>query len=202
MLKQFYKEIKFAFLENKLAIYISFFILIISLILGYVLEPYLYSYFNPVVDDLSQKVQSGTIKLTFTHIFLNNIKISFQMFIYGVFFCLSVVLLAYNGFFLGYYIAIQDNLFRVLVMLLPHGIFELSSCILACSSGLVLFYFIFKLLKCYLKEDLSLKDSFYNNLNKLKQAVIIFLISVILMIIAGIIEVYLTIPIAHFILGN
>lgn len=201
LLKQFYREIKLAFLENKSAIYISFFILIFSLILGYVLEPYLYSYFHPVVDDLTQKVQSGTIKLTFTDIFLNNIIISFQMFVYGLFFCLSIVLLAYNGFFLGYYVAIQDNLFRVIVMLMPHGIFELTSYILACSSGLVLFNFLFRFFKSYLKEDLTLKNSFYNNLDKLKQAIILFLISALLMVIAGFIEVYLTIPIAHFILG-
>ena len=200
MLKQFYREVKLAFLENKLAIYISIFILIFSLILGYVLEPYLYSYFNPVVDDLSQKVETGVVKLTFQDIFLNNILIIFQMFIYGLLFCLSIFLLAYNGFFIGYYVAIQNNLFRVLAMLIPHGIFELTSCLFACSSGLVLFNFLFKFFKTYLKEDMTLKKSFSINRYKLKQAIIIFIISVVLMIIAGFVEVYLTIPIAHFIL--
>lgn len=200
MLKQYYNEVKLAFLENKSAIYISLFILIFSLILGYLLEPYLYSYFNPVVDDLSQKVETGVVKLTFQDIFLNNILIIFQMFIYGLLFCLSIFLLAYNGFFIGYYVAIQNNLFRVLAMLIPHGIFELTSCLLACSSGLVLFNFLFKFFKTYLKEDMTLKKSFSINRYKLKQAIIIFIISVVLMIIAGFVEVYLTIPIAHFIL--
>ena len=200
MLKQYYNEVKLAFLENKSAIYISLFILIFSLILGYLLEPYLYSYFNPVVDDLSQKVETGVVKLTFQDIFLNNILILFQMFIYGLLFCLSIFLLAYNGFFIGYYVAIQDNLFRVLAMLIPHGIFELTSCLLACSSGLVLFNFLFKFFKTYLKEDMTLKKSFSINRYKLKQAIIIFIISVVLMIIAGFVEVYLTIPIAHFLL--
>lgn len=200
LLKQYYNEVKLAFLENKSAIYISLFILIFSLILGYLLEPYLYSYFNPVVDDLSQKVETGVVKLTFQDIFLNNILIIFQMFIYGLLFCLSIFLLAYNGFFIGYYVAIQDNLFRVLAMLIPHGIFELTSCLLACSSGLVLFNFLFKFFKTYLKEDMTLKKSFSINRYKLKQAIIIFIISVVLMIIAGFVEVYLTIPIAHFLL--
>ncbi|MEE1157745.1 MAG: stage II sporulation protein M [Methanobrevibacter sp.] len=200
MLKQYYNEVKLAFLENKSAIYISLFILIFSLILGYLLEPYLYSYFNPVVDDLSQKVETGVVKLTFQDIFLNNILIIFQMFIYGLLFCLSIFLLAYNGFFIGYYVAIQNNLFRVLAMLIPHGIFELTSCLLACSSGLVLFNFLFKFFKTYLKEDMTLKKSFSINRYKLKQAIIIFIISVVLMIIAGFVEVYLTIPIAHFLL--
>ena len=200
MLKQYYNEVKLAFLENKSAIYISLFILIFSLILGYLLEPYLYTYFNPVVDDLSQKVETGVVKLTFQDIFLNNILIIFQMFIYGLLFCLSIFLLAYNGFFIGYYVAIQNNLFRVLAMLIPHGIFELTSCLLACSSGLVLFNFLFKFFKTYLKEDMTLKKSFSINRYKLKQAIIIFIISVVLMIIAGFVEVYLTIPIAHFLL--
>ena len=63
-------EVKSAFRENKLAIYVAIAILFVSLVLGYFLEPYLYSYFNPVVDDLTQKVQQGTIKLTFQSIFM------------------------------------------------------------------------------------------------------------------------------------
>lgn len=202
MLKQFYNEVKSAFFENKLAILISFFILFFSLILGYLLEPYLYGYLNPVVDDLTQKVQTGVIQLTFADIFLNNVIIIIQMFIYGLFLCVSVLILAYNGFFVGYYVAISDNLYKVLAMLIPHGIFELTSCVLACSSGLVLFNFLFRFLyKSYLKEDLSLKEAFNKNLDKLKQAIIIFLVSVVLMVIAGFIETYLTIPIAYFLLG-
>ena len=201
MLKQFYKEIKLAFLENKLAIYLSLFILILSLISGYLFESYFSSYLQPAVDDLTQKVETGVIELTFGDIFLNNISIIFQMFIYGVFLCLSVFLLAYNGFFVGYYVAIQDDFFRVVLMLVPHGIFELTSCVLACSSGLVLFNFLFDFFKSYLIADLSLIDSFNENFSKLKQAFVIFFISVILMIIAGFVEVYLTVPIARFVLG-
>lgn len=201
MLKQFYREVKFAFLENKLAIYLSLIILILSLISGYIFESYFSSYLQPAVDDLIQKVETGVVQLTFKDIFLNNIAIIFQMFIYGLLFCLSVFLLAYNGFFVGYYVAIQDDFFRVVLMLLPHGIFELTSCFLACSSGLVLFNFLFNFFKSYLIADLSLLDSFHDNIIKLKQAVLIFFISVILMIIAGFVEVYLTVPIARFVLG-
>ena len=65
-------EVKRAFSENRLAIYASIAILLVSLLLGYFLEPYLHSYFNPVVDDLTQKVQQGTITLTFQSLFLNS----------------------------------------------------------------------------------------------------------------------------------
>lgn len=199
-------EIKLAFSENKLAIYISVAILFISLILGYYLEPYLYTYFNPVVEDLTQKVQSGVIKLTFQDIFLNNLKVILGMFIFGIGCCISVLVLAFNGFFVGYYVASEGNLLTVLLYIIPHGIFEFSSCILACASGIVLFNFVYKFLNATLKQNEGsiskrISNSFDESYVKLKQAVIIFAVSVVLMIIAGFVEVYLTIPIANYLLS-
>ena len=199
-------EVKLAFSENKLAIYVSIAILFISLILGYILEPYLFSYFNPVVEELTQKVQSGVIKLTFLDIFLNNIEIVFRMFIYGLCLCLSVFVLAFNGFFVGYYLAISDNVWYTALLIVPHGIFEFSSCILACASGLVLFNFIYKFLKAiWNHEETCVKDILVDSFNvakdKLKQAVILLIVASILMAIAGVVEAYLTLPIAEMILS-
>ena len=118
------EEVKSAFRENKLAVYASVAILFISLLLGYFLEPYLYSYFNPVVEDLTHQVQQGTIKLTFQSIFLNNIRIVIAMFLFGVTCFISAVILGFNGFFAGYYVATTDDLFQSLLLIVPHGIFE------------------------------------------------------------------------------
>lgn len=199
-------EVKLAFSENKLAIYVSIAVLLISLVLGYLLKPYLFSYLNPAVEELTQKVQSGVIELTFTSLFFNNIQIVFRMFIYGLAFCFSVVLLAFNGFFVGYYVAITDDLLRTLLLIIPHGIFEFSSCIIACASGLVLFNFIYKFLKeIWNQESNSAKEILANSFNassdKLKQAIILLIIASILMAIAGVIEAYLTVPIAEFLLS-
>ena len=199
-------EVKSAFRENKWAIYAAIAILFISMVLGYFLEPYLYSYFNPVVDDLTQKVQQGTIKLTFQSIFLNNIRIVLAMFIFGVTCFFSGVLLGFNGFFAGYYVATADDLLVTALLIIPHGIFEFSSCILACASGFVLFNFLFKFLKTlHGQDDGSVKEllsnSFDESVYKLKQAIILLVIASILMAIAGFVEVYLTFPIAEFILN-
>lgn len=199
-------EVKLAFSENKLAIISSVAILFISLILGYIFEPNLYAYLNPLVEDLTQKVQTGVIKLTFADIFFNNIKIVFQMFIYGVIFCFSAIILAFNGFFVGYYVAAADNFLYTVLLIIPHGIFEFSSCILACSSGLVLFNFLYRFLKTLWKEEsnsakLSLLNSFNASSDKLKQAVILLIVASILMLIAGFVEVYLTLPIAKSIIS-
>lgn len=200
-------EIRLAFSENKLAIYISIAILFSSILLGYIFEPQLYGYLNPVVDELNQKVQSGVLQLTFDDIFFNNIKIIFQMFIYGLLFCFSTLLLAFNGFFVGYYVATCDDLLFTILLIIPHGIFEFSSCILACASGLVLFNFLYKFLKSiWSQKSNSIKEILVNSYNaskeKLKQAIILFIVASILMIIAGIVEVYLTLPIAEAILSH
>lgn len=203
MFKLVKTEVKKAFVENKFAIIASAIILFISLILGYLLEPYLYSYFNPVVEDLTEKVQTGVIQLTFKDIFFNNIMIVLQMFIFGLLFCFSALILAFNGFFVGYYTATSPNLLQVLLLTIPHGIFEFSSCILACASGFVLFNFIYRLVKTFLKEKEGkffdrLIYSYDKNFDKLLQAFILLALASVLMIIAGIIEAYITLPLAEF----
>ncbi len=196
----FKKEIKSAFAENKLAIGVSAAILFISLILGYFLEPYLHSILGPVLDSFSKQVKSGAIKLTFQSIFSNNIRIVFLMFIFGLLFCFCGLILGFNGFFVGYFTATTDNLFNTVLLLIPHGIFEFSSCILACSSGFVLFRFAYNLLRTWFGEaDKSFYDSYVENFDKLKQAILLLMVSTILMAIAGFVEVYLTISIADFI---
>lgn len=203
----FKKEIRSAFSENKMAICISIAILLISLILGYVLEPNLHAYLNPVVENLSKQVETGNIKLTFHSIFSNNIRIVFFMFIFGILCCFSALILAFNGFFVGYFVAVNSNdLFKTLLLLIPHGIFEFSSCIIACASGFVLFKFLYRFLKAFARNDegsLSnqLYESYVENFDKLKQSIMLLLVATVLMIIAGIFEVYLTLPIANFILS-
>lgn len=199
-------EVKKAFIENKIAIIASVLILFISLILGYFLEPYLHTFLNPIVDDLTNKGETGVIQLTFHDIFLNNIMIVLEMFIYGIFFCFSALILAFNGFFVGYYTAISPDLLQVLVLTVPHGIFEFSSCILACASGFILFNFVLKLIKTFIKEKERkfidrLIYSYDKNFDKLLQSFIILIIAVILMIIAGIFEVYITLPLGKFLLS-
>lgn len=199
-------EVKSAFHENRLAILISAAVMVISIILGYFLEPYLYSYLNPVVEHLIEEVESGAIKLAFADIFLNNLKVIIMMFVCGVIFCFSALILSFNGFFVGYYAGTSENLFEVLLYIVPHGIFELSSCVIACASGFVLFNFACRFLKALWNQEndsLSgkLKDSYSLSNDKLRQACILFVVSVVLMMIAGFIETYLTIPIARFVLS-
>ena len=129
-----------------------------------------------------------------------------MMFAYGIIFCSSALVLAFNGFFTGYYVANSNDFFITALLIIPHGIFEFSSCILACAAGFVLFNFIYKFVKDLFKTKnqkllTRFNISFNQNFDKLKEAVIILAISCILMVIAGIFEVYITIPFAKFVLS-
>ena len=206
MMLELKNEVKEAFIENRAAIIASALILFASMILGYVFEPYLHTYLNPVVEDLTRKVQSGVIKLTFADIFINNIIIVLRMFIYGLFFCLSALVLAFNGFFVGYYAATSNNLLSTLVFTVPHGVFEFSSCILGCASGFVLFDFAYKVVRTFLRQkEMKFLKRFINaydeNFDKLLQAFILLAVASILMAVAGIFEVYVTLPLGRFLLS-
>ena len=70
----------------------------------------------------------------------------------------------------------------------------------------MLFKFLYRFLKAFAKNDegsLSnqLYESYVENFDKLKQSIMLLLVATVLMIIAGIFEVYLTLPIANFILS-
>lgn len=193
------EEVASAFRENKNIIIASTAIFLISLILGYLFQPVLYSYFNPLVEDLSDKVRSGVIKLTFQDIFLNNIMIVLRMFIFGVFFFISPLILAFNGFFAGYFIASAPNLTFALALIIPHAIFEFPSCILGCASGFVLFKFLYRFIKAFLsKKDMKSVDrivyAYSENFDILLHAFILLIVSSLLMIVAGIVESYITLP--------
>ncbi len=194
-------EIRNAFVDNKYLLLTSTILFIVSLLAGFLLEPYLYSLFNPVVNQLQDELARGVISVTFQSIFLNNIFIVLRMFIFGIIFCFSVVLLIYNGFFLGYFLASYGDLVRNLVFMIPHGIFELPSIIIATTSGLVLFKFIFKFIRDIYKNKIKFLDSLDKNYPLLKQSLIILAIGCILMFVAGIVESYFTVPIANWILN-
>lgn len=200
------EQIKLAFTENKTAVIVSAAILFASLLLGYLLEPYLHGILNPVVEQLEEGVRTGAIKVTFISIFSNNIRIVFLMFLMGFILCFSAIILSFNGFFVGYFIAIYDDWLKVLLYILPHGIFELPSIAIACASGFVAFQFLVKFLKTlWAQEDNPIKDrlviSFRENSVKLEQAIILLMVASLLMAIAGFVESYLTIPIADYLLS-
>lgn len=195
------KKIKEAFIDNKYLLLISVILFVFSLVLGFILGSYLDNIFLPVINQMEDELSSGVISVSFQSIFLNNILIVFRLFIFGVFFGGSVILLLYNGFFLGYFLAVYGDVWRNIIFILPHGVFELPSIVIATTSGLVLFKFIFKFVKDIVKNKIGFKDSLEKNSLILNQSLIILAIACILMFIAGIIEGCFTLHIANWLMN-
>lgn len=189
-------EFKLAFIKNKKLILVISLIFIISLILGFIFNSFLNNIFDSVIKTTSSNLKNGIIHFTFKDIFLHNLLILLKIFIFGFIFCISTLILIYNGFFFGYFIAFKDP-FRTLVLTLPHGVFEFSSMILATVSGILLFKYIFYLFKS--RPWNNLEESLNKNQIYLKQSLLILFVAIVLMFIAAIIEVYITLPFGRFI---
>ncbi|MDO5849137.1 MAG: stage II sporulation protein M [Methanobrevibacter sp.] len=206
-------DVREAFADNRYIILISALIFLITLFAGYFFHSLLSSYLSPAVQQLSEGVKNGSIQITFQTIFLNNLLIILRLFVFGIIFCFSCVVLAYNGLFLGYFIANAGNLVPTILLIVPHGIFELPSIVIANASGLILLKYlirVFTLKNCQSeKEEFVVNDSIINKLcnslinnsKYLKHSLILLAISIVLMAIAGVIEVYVTRNLAFFLIN-
>lgn len=140
------KEIKkiISFLkEKKKMLYVSIFVFIFSIFLGY---------FFPLFKDLLIETIKNLLKMfegknffeTFLLLFFNNARSSLLAIILGLFFSIiPFLILFFNGYLVGFIINFvsKEKSFFEIWRLFPHGIFELPaffiSCILGINLGLV-----------------------------------------------------------------
>jgi uncharacterized membrane protein SpoIIM required for sporulation len=180
--------------------------------LAYFYASYLESFMQPVVNNFSDRVQSGDIKLTMESIFFNNFFVAITIYFGAIFLGLiTIFLLISNGLFIGYF-ATTRHIEVFLLFTLPHGIFEIPGIIIAGTGGFVMITSIFNFLKDIiifeknkLDEKPKLQDrviiSFNNNSKKLTQSLTLLGVAIVLLIIAAFIEVYVTITLANYIIG-
>jgi len=150
--------------------------------------------------------QNGSIKIytstnynmTVFNIFVNNIKIITINILGGfTFSALTTLHLLYNGIMIGYetkLALIEDNLMTILVLILPHGIFEVPAIIIAGAAGFKIPYEIIRYLMGKKEQPLTKED--------IKEYFKLALISIILIVIAAFVEAYVTPKIAEYFLSN
>ena len=223
--KKITKEIKKAFKENKTIILTISAIFIISFIIGFLLIDYIQAYITPVVNTFQERIQTGQVQLTTNSLYINNLQatliIFLGSFLLGIF---GIIAIITNALLIGYFAALYSTNGQTLVFILliiPHGIFEIPSLILASSAGLITLKFLINFLKNLISPDyqyteifdpiynldkISTKDtikmSWRKNSKTLKQAMIILIISIILLLIAAFIEANITQQLASFILNS
>ena len=206
-LKKLISELKSDFIENKYLLLLSILIFVIPIFIGYFEASSLKSIMDPLVNSFKQNIKNGTTSLTFLSLFMNNFRVSIMLFAGSALFALfGLFILTTNGLFLGYFGSDIPPIIY-LVFILPHGIFEIPALIISALSGFIILSFILKFIKGIIfkkiDEDGSkmnliskAKYSFNDNSVKLKQALILFVLSTVLLIIAAFIEANLTKPLA------
>lgn len=168
---------------NKTALKINFLFVIIILIIGVILG----FFFIPVT-----KTEESFIKIhSFSEIIQNNLKVNFSMasgvLTFGV---STLLLLLFNGVLIGASVqsALTENrmdYIDIIFSLAPHGIFEIPSLILSAMVGFQLIEFIILMYignenyKCLFKSFI-------------KQFIIRLSLMIILTVIAGLVEWYIT----------
>ena len=212
------EEIKLAFSNNKGLLFISILLFVIPMFIGYFFSNEISSYVEPIVDAFEQQVADGTVTLTTHSLFTNNVTVAFILYalaaLGGI---LGAIILANNGLFIGYY-GVGFDIWAYLALTLPHGIFEIPAIIIATTGGFVLLSFMLHFIWGLMSPDLSYLDifdpyfsdvkitlkqrfyvSFKKNQDKLKESLILFCISVVLLVIAAFIEANITVPLAYWI---
>ncbi len=162
--------------------YITFAISIFlaSAIFGYIFNAD-FTFLNELLRSISERVEGkGTIELIW-FIFQNNLTSAFLATVLGVFLGVFPVVNAMtNGLLLGYVYARASAIagFEVILLLIPHGIFELPAVFIAIGLGIKLGMFIF------VKGDKTeeFKRRFWNSMK------VFFAFVLPLLIIAAIIE--------------
>ncbi|SEK47307.1 stage II sporulation protein M [Methanobrevibacter gottschalkii] len=182
--------------ENKKLILLMSVIFIISVAVGFIFQDIIYKEISPIFEKMVREfVNDPNSNLGF-EIFINNIRASLLTYVLSVFFALMAVFsLILNGIILGAvggaYMSADPvyNGIMFLALILPHGIFEIPALIFSSVAGILLFKFIFKYLKTFVKrDDLSLKEILDMHKVIIKHSIILLILSFVLFVIAAAIE--------------
>ncbi|AAB98796.1 TPA: stage II sporulation protein M [Methanocaldococcus jannaschii] len=145
--------------------------------------------------DLSNYIPN--IQFNFPSILTNNLKVIFLMLAGSITFGLSTFInLIFNGFNVGVLIGsislTNEPLKLITALILPHGIFEISAMLISAVAGFKIPYKVTLYLLDKKEKPLTEED--------IKDFLKLSLISIILIVIAAFIEVYITPKIATYLL--
>ena len=212
------EEIKSAFKNNKKFLLLSTLLFMIPALIGYFYPEWIAEIVQPIVDSFQKQVTEGTITLSTSSLFTNNVTVAIMIYaltaLGGI---LGAFILVNNGMFVGYF-GTKVNIWAYLALTLPHGIFEIPAIIISATGGFVLLSFILHFLWNLFSPDysyldvfdpyfsdvkISIKDrfvaAFKKNQSKLKESFVFLCLSVVLLIIAAFIEANITIVLANIV---
>ncbi|WP_292460150.1 stage II sporulation protein M [Methanothermococcus sp.] len=181
-------------LIKKLKLYhiIPVLLFLVSFILGFSIK-------MPTFDNTLNIDINTIFPNTFLGILTNNLKVILTNLSGSIIFGLSTfVNTLYNGFMIGFEIKglffIGANLKFVLITMLPHGIFEIPAMLISAVAGFKIPYEVIQYLRDKKEKPITEED--------IKEFLKLALISIVLIIIAAFVEVYITPKIANYLLNK
>ncbi|HML05026.1 MAG TPA: stage II sporulation protein M [Methanobacterium sp.] len=181
---KYYGFFKGLYKRNKTVIIISTLIFFISVLLGYILSGPLDPVMAQAISGLKGKFSKTGISTA--SIFLNNIQSALITYVGGLVGFITFFLLFSNGLIIGYLAAkIPFKVFLILVA--PHGIFEIPALILSGAAGFRLTSMVINMITSLLNRK-PISEHYW----QFKDSLALFAISAVLFLIAAIIEANVT----------
>ncbi len=192
--------VKIIFKNNYKIILVSMLIYFISTIIGFCIYQTTINTFNGIPDITvikNKRIETYFTNLNLTSILSNNIVLIIQLTIGSALFGVTTFsLLIYNGILFGILLAnsieSKVTISEILLLTLPHGIFEIPAVIIAGAAGFKTPYEIVRYLAGKKEQILTKKD--------IEEYLTLALISIILIVIVAFVEAYITPRIAEYFL--
>ncbi len=164
---------------------------VISLIIGYVFRDVFADYVIEAIRNMAKNITNDSSSLSLG-IFLNNLRVAFIIILLGFLFSLfSLMILFTNGVLIGFMFTIVPAPL-MLIYTLPHGIFEIPQLILTVVCALLVTKLEINLIKGVLQRDKTFKGEIRNSSTIIKDIILSITIIVVLLVIAALIEGYVT----------
>ncbi|MGD9678303.1 MAG: stage II sporulation protein M [Vulcanibacillus sp.] len=181
--------------ENIRNVKIASFIFLLGIVSGYIINPnneLIIASFEKLSELAEDIVKNESILYSITTIFVNNFKIALFMVVIGVIFGIfPIILLLFNGVFIGIFIKMfledGNSVIFLLIGLLPHGVFELTAIILAAAFGMKLGFTLFRTL-INLFKGIETNDYTLRLSNLIKQTVVVLFGVAAILFVAAVIE--------------
>lgn len=191
--------------RNEKLLMLSTAILLISILLGFALSDILSPFLAPVFGNFKKSVSTGQIQLTTLSIFVNNLKVALEVYVFGALFGIgTVIFLVFNGIFIGY-AGTQFPLGDYILFTIPHGIPELLGIIIAGTAGFRLASCVINIFKgmTHMRSDISRSNQFRYiielNSDEFYESLKLFGIAFVLLLVAAFIEANITLAWGQFI---
>ena len=192
-LKEVYSKenLKGYFYRNKNYILFVIALFAISLIVGYVFRDLFMDYVMEAIRNMAENISSDTASMTMS-IFLNNLKVAIIIILMGLLFSIfSLMILFTNGVLIGFMFTIVPAPL-ILTYTIPHGIFEIPQLILTVVCALLVTKLEINLIRGVLQRDKTFRGELENSSTIIKDIILSFTIIVVLLVIAALIEGYVT----------